>query len=438
MRRGNSVVLCATILCCLAVTLPPALSLARNSEHGPVNVRPSVCQELLVNRDFEAATPAPWVLNGAVHLGPGRGNVGNGARFGEADMATGLLRQGVAIPLGAGRVELQFWWLVESGLEQPADNLTVGLVVGTEYIPLRIMPAVPPFGVWRQESLLVAGHAGQMVGLAFVVHTDATAPSAFRLDDVSLLACDLEPLTPSPTSTTVIGHPPLYLPHIQKGVAPTATLTPVATPTETPAATATETPAATATETPTASVTPTAVSATPSPTVSATPGAVVFSDDFDDGQLTGWTSNHGTWTNPGSYMQGVYESDTAWNVHSATASNLVYEGTVSIVSGNAVGLTFRSSADGTSSYDVILDAVQNRFKISKRSPYSTLAYYDVTVERNHAYHIRVVANGSTITAYLDGVQRVMVPDSTFTSGQLGVMLHRSTATYDDLVAWSLP
>ncbi len=65
-------------------------------------------------------------------------------------------------------------------------------------------------------------------------------------------------------------------------------------------------------------------------------------------------------------MRGEYALGNAWNMRSETGSDVVYEGTVNLLSGNAVGLTFRSSADGTSSYDVILDAVDGAFKLSKR------------------------------------------------------------------------
>jgi hypothetical protein len=164
----------------------------------------------------------------------------------------------------------------------------------------------------------------------------------------------------------------------------------------------------------------------------------IFADDFDDGTLSAWTPNLGTWTNPGDHMRGEYSPGNAWNIRSSTGSNIVYQGTVNLLSGNAVGLTFRSSADGTSSYDVILDAVDNVFKISKRPPYTVLDSYSMTVQRNHPYQVKVVANGSTIEAYLDGVKRLTASDSTYTTGHLGVMLFRATATYDDLEAWTLP
>jgi hypothetical protein len=164
---------------------------------------------------------------------------------------------------------------------------------------------------------------------------------------------------------------------------------------------------------------------------------LIFSDDFNDGTLTGWTSSGGTWTNLGSYMQGVYLSDTAWNMKAVTGTNVVYEGKVNLLSGYAVGLVFRSSANGTSSYAAILDTVQG-FKISRYSPHQILVSYPMTVQYNHWYTIQIVADGSTLEAYLDGVKRLTATDTTYAGGQLGVMLHRATAAYDDLQAWATP
>jgi hypothetical protein len=60
------------------------------------------------------------------------------------------------------------------------------------------------------------------------------------------------------------------------------------------------------------------------------------------------------------------------------------------------------------------------------------------VQHNHPYTIKVVANGSTIEAYLDGVKRLTISDNTYTSGNFGVILFQSTATYDDLLAQKYP
>jgi levanbiose-producing levanase len=115
----------------------------------------------------------------------------------------------------------------------------------------------------------------------------------------------------------------------------------------------------------------------------------------------------------------------------------VYEGKVMLLSGYAVGLVFRSSADGASSYAVILDTVQG-FKISSYSPHTKLDSYPVAVEYNHWYTIKVVVDGDTIEAYLDGVKRLTATDSQYAGGQFGVLLHQGVAAYDNLAAWGLP
>jgi hypothetical protein len=163
-----------------------------------------------------------------------------------------------------------------------------------------------------------------------------------------------------------------------------------------------------------------------------------FGDDFQHGTLGGWAPNKGIWVNPAENMIGYFRVGNAWNIHDATGVRFAYEGTVTLVDGNAVGLTFRSSADGTSSYDAILDAVDGVFKISRRPPYEVLASHAMTVERNHPYRIRVEANGSTIHAFLDGQHLLTVNDATYASGHFGVILFRATATYDNLVAWEMP
>jgi len=48
-----------------------------------------------------------------------------------------------------------------------------------------------------------------------------------------------------------------------------------------------------------------------------------------------------------------------------------------------------------------------------------------------------VASGSTLEAYLDGLKRLTAADTTYSTGQLGVMLFLATATYDDLHAWEM-
>ena len=165
---------------------------------------------------------------------------------------------------------------------------------------------------------------------------------------------------------------------------------------------------------------------------------IIFFDDFQHAMMAGWTPNKGIWVSPGENMVGYFRLGNAWNIHEAAGVHFAYEGTVTLVDGNAVGLTFRASPDGMSSYDAILDAVDGVFKLSRRPPYEVLASHSMTVERNRPYRIRVEADGPYIHAFVDGNHLLTVHDTTYTSGHFGVILFRATATYGNLVAWEMP
>ena len=174
------------------------------------------------------------------------------------------------------------------------------------------------------------------------------------------------------------------------------------------------------------------IGATPTPTPTPTPGTIIFSDDFNDGNLTGWTPNGGTWTNPGTYARVVCAGD-AWDIYNATGTNFTYTGDLKLVSGNAVGLSFRTNTNGTNGYDVIIDRVDGRMKLCKR-PYVVLGSYYFTVNLNQTYAVKVVASGANFKVSLDNVERINLNDSTYASGRFGMFGYNSTAQVDNVVA----
>jgi levanbiose-producing levanase len=164
----------------------------------------------------------------------------------------------------------------------------------------------------------------------------------------------------------------------------------------------------------------------------------VFADDFERQTLAGWTPNHGVWANAGGYMTGERVMYEAWNMRRELGSNVIYEGTLTLDTCVAAGLVFRASADGESSYDLTLDVVQDLVKISRRPPYQVLGSFKLTVLHHRPYRVKVLAYGSVLEAYVDGVRRVMVTDNAYSVGHLGVLVYRGSAHYDDLQAWALP
>ena len=173
---------------------------------------------------------------------------------------------------------------------------------------------------------------------------------------------------------------------------------------------------------------------TPTPTVPVCD--LLFRDDFKDGTLSGWTANGGEWNNPGDYLHAQSGPATdAWNVKEVGGANSSHEGTVTLLAGNAAGLTFRTT-DGTQGYDLILDIVEGRLKLAKR-PYVVLGDYAFDVLRNRPYTLRLEARWGTFDVYLDGVKRFSVADGTYASGKFGVFAHNSQAGFDDLEACRL-
>jgi uncharacterized repeat protein (TIGR01451 family) len=196
-------------------------------------------------------------------------------------------------------------------------------------------------------------------------------------------------------------------------------------------------PTATPTRTPTRTPTTTLSAATATPTSTPGTGTLIFSDDFNDGDLAGWTPNRGTWTNPSTYMRGQHTT-TGYNMTNATGGNIIYEGTVNLLSGSAAGLVFRSSADGTVCYCVVLDANANQLKLCRNNPGWITSYYPMTVQIGHQYKIKIVASGPNLDVYLDGVKRISAYDTSNTTGKLGVILNNATAAFDNLKAWTTP
>jgi hypothetical protein len=191
------------------------------------------------------------------------------------------------------------------------------------------------------------------------------------------------------------------------------------------------------TATPTRTATRTATR-TRTPTRTPTPGALIFSDDFNDGNLAGWTAQGGTWTNPNTYMRGASNGTYAWNMRAETGSNVVYEGTVNLLSGKGAGIIARASADGTESYFVLLNAQRNAFEFCLNHTGWIFGSYPMTVQYNHPYHLKLVLNGNYLEGYLDGVRRMYGTYDLHASGQFGTFIWDGEAAFDNLKAWSIP
>jgi|GEM_PF-1664965 len=180
-------------------------------------------------------------------------------------------------------------------------------------------------------------------------------------------------------------------------------------------------------------------------TTDANPGAGAsgtFTDDFEDGSATDWTTNGGTWSVATDGSKVLRQTDAAaTNVSALNGSGTLtdYELTakvkaVSLGSLSGIGLNARFQ-DTSNTYNFQYYTAGNLIKIQKAvgGAWTTLASKAYTFNTGTWYTFKAVAVGSTLEFWVNGVKELTATDSTFASGQFGLNAHRADASFDDVV-----
>ncbi len=173
-----------------------------------------VCSSLLVNGDFESS--GGWVEysksgaslissfpppSGAYHSGE------HGAYLGDYNNALDYIAQAIRVPTDATRIQLTFWWQVESNESRVAvrDVLTVTLdaPIANPLITVYSLDNRDQGSVWKKTQVDLTPYlsrlSGRTIYLRFETRTDINLPTAFYLDDISLNTCRTTSIpTPSP------------------------------------------------------------------------------------------------------------------------------------------------------------------------------------------------------------------------------------------------
>ena len=150
-----------------------------------------------------------------------------------------------------------------------------------------------------------------------------------------------------------------------------------------------------------------------------------------DGNLGGtWAPAGGTWTDVTEGKQGQAAGD-AFYLNSTTGADFTYEGDVRVISGVAAALTFRASADGTQHYTANVDT---NGVVKLWRPGRVIATYPTPIAVGRTYHLKVVALGTRLRAYLDHGSTPVIDatDSMYASGHFGVNVFNGTAVFDNV------
>jgi pectate lyase len=168
--------------------------------------------------------------------------------------------------------------------------------------------------------------------------------------------------------------------------------------------------------------------------------ATVFSDDFEDGNATGWTTSGGTWTvatdGDRAYRQGGTSSDararagsTAWNDYTVTADvkPLAFNGTDRFVA-------VLARVQSNTSYYYLTLRNSNRIELKKLvgGSSTTLASASFTVTAGTEYRVGLRVRGSALTGTINGATLLSASDTQFSTGQVGLATFNASADFDNV------
>ncbi|WP_169792076.1 GH32 C-terminal domain-containing protein [Jiangella muralis] len=144
-----------------------------------------------------------------------------------------------------------------------------------------------------------------------------------------------------------------------------------------------------------------------------------------------WYTDSGVWSDTSGGKQGTSGGD-AFYLNTTTGTDFTYEADVTLNSGTAAALTFRSNRDASRHYTANVDARANVIKLWR--PGRDIATYPLAVELGRTYHLKVVAVGPRIRVYLDDAAEPVIDavDDTIPSGQFGLNVFNGTAVIDDV------
>jgi len=162
--------------------------------------------------------------------------------------------------------------------------------------------------------------------------------------------------------------------------------------------------------------------------------ATLFSDDFNDGNASGWTTSGGSWSvSSGVYSQSGTSADakaqagsTSWTAQSVTAR--VRPNAFGSSSSRAAGIVARAQSM-SNFYALVL--APSSVQLKRGSTVLTSVPFGVAT--GTWYTLTLTASGSALTGYVNGNQVVSATDATFANGRTGFVATYTNASFDDIV-----
>jgi pectate lyase len=169
--------------------------------------------------------------------------------------------------------------------------------------------------------------------------------------------------------------------------------------------------------------------------------ATLFSDDFEDGNSSGWTTSGGSWSvvTDGSrvFRQSGTAADasaragsTGWTNYTVTArvKPIAFAGTDRYVA-------LLARVRGSTSYYYLALQAGNTVVLGRRvsGTFTTLASAPMTVSTGTFYSLSLTASGASLTGSVNGGPTLTASDSQLSSGQIGFAGNHAAGEIDDVL-----
>jgi hypothetical protein len=178
----------------------------------------------------------------------------------------------------------------------------------------------------------------------------------------------------------------------------------------------------------------------------AAPNDVLLTDDFEDGNASGWTKEKGTWsvvkdgTNYVYYKSGTSEGRV--KIGDSSYKNYSVQGKIKIdnFNGNNKGLICGRYKDSKNYYAIALSKTNGgTAELIKmvNGKNTILKSVNMTISTSTWYTVKLDMSESTIKGYINGELKFTATDTSLISGSIALAPIKVAAKYDDILVTNL-
>jgi len=168
-------------------------------------------------------------------------------------------------------------------------------------------------------------------------------------------------------------------------------------------------------------------------------GSVSLSDNFEDGNASGWSKSGGSWavvadgtrvlrqSDPGAALAREFAGETSWTDYTVTAKVRAVS-----LTGNGAAAGIATRAGGAHQFDrLVLAPKAARLEEVRGSTVTVLASVPLASAASGWHTLRVDVSGATISGSVDGVA-VGRGSTRLKSGRIGLLTTSAAASFDDV------